>query len=280
MPIHVRTVNLEELGFVEVVAAKQITHSVSRHLHESLCIGIIQSGSRKCIQPHTSYEAVSGQVFIVNPGEVHACCSGNAVPYDYAVISIKNTATAMLAFHQEMQGVIPYFPHSAFFDEGLFNKISTFIHLSISCASLLELQTVFLELIAHLVLSYGKEPASLVQNSTVNHTAITEVYQYIEHHCADEISLAQLSDRFHISSYHLTRSFTKQFGIPPHVCQTLFRIKQAKQLLAAGTPLADAAIATGFVDQSHLSRRFKEVVGMTPGRWLSGRTITSDSNGQ
>ena len=52
MPIHICTVNLEEMGLVEVVVAKQMVHSLSRHLHDSLCIGIIQSGSRQCVLPH------------------------------------------------------------------------------------------------------------------------------------------------------------------------------------------------------------------------------------
>jgi AraC-like DNA-binding protein len=37
----------------------------------------------------------------------------------------------------------------------------------------------------------------------------------------------------------------------------------------AGTGLADAAAAAGFVDQSHLTRQFKARYGVTPGRWAA-----------
>jgi AraC-like DNA-binding protein len=38
-------------------------------------------------------------------------------------------------------------------------------------------------------------------------------------------------------------------------------------LLLAGFPIADVAAQTGFADQSHLTRRFKRVVGVTPGQY-------------
>jgi AraC-like DNA-binding protein len=45
------------------------------------------------------------------------------------------------------------------------------------------------------------------------------------------------------------------------------RIARAKELLAIGVPLVDAARSTGFGDQSHFTRRFKQVVGLPPGRY-------------
>ena len=44
-------------------------------------------------------------------------------------------------------------------------------------------------------------------------------------------------------------------------------IRAAKQLLLAGFTIADVAAQTGFVDQSHLTNRFKRVVGVTPGQY-------------
>ena len=267
MPLHVRVLKLEEMGFLEVIIAKQMLHSLSRHIHDSLCIGIIQTGSRQCILPFGKYTTFAGQVIVINPGEVHACRSGNDQPYDYSMICLKNAATMMRSLRHSKEEIdIPYFVNPVLNDTDLFHKIAVFSRLSMSSASLLELQASCLDLFTHLMHGYGEQKTLLTKNTLTDQTAIEEIYHYIEIHYADEISLQQLSSLFHISSYYLTHCFTKQFGIPPHLCQTLFRIKQAKQLLANGMAPSVVAAETGFVDQSHLSHRFKDVVGMTPGQ--------------
>ena len=45
------------------------------------------------------------------------------------------------------------------------------------------------------------------------------------------------------------------------------RIAQAQALIRRGMPLAAVALECGFADQSHLTRRFKGSVGVTPSAW-------------
>jgi AraC-like DNA-binding protein len=51
---------------------------------------------------------------------------------------------------------------------------------------------------------------------------------------------------------------------------THVRVKQAKVLLASGVSIAETALAVGFADQSHLTRCFKRVMGITPGQYTAG----------
>jgi AraC-like DNA-binding protein len=37
--------------------------------------------------------------------------------------------------------------------------------------------------------------------------------------------------------------------------------------MRAGDSLAEAAFASGFADQSHMTRQFHRTYGITPGRW-------------
>jgi AraC-like DNA-binding protein len=39
--------------------------------------------------------------------------------------------------------------------------------------------------------------------------------------------------------------------------------------MLGGATLADAALMSGFADQSHLTRHFKKTYGVPPGRWLA-----------
>jgi AraC-like DNA-binding protein len=45
------------------------------------------------------------------------------------------------------------------------------------------------------------------------------------------------------------------------------RLEGAKRLIAADASLADAAAGSGFADQSHMTRQFKQTYGVSPGQW-------------
>ena len=46
----------------------------------------------------------------------------------------------------------------------------------------------------------------------------------------------------------------------------------------AGQPLAEVALAVGFSSQSHLTRRFKETIGLTPGRYAAQVWAAPEAN--
>ena len=79
-----------------------------------------------------------------------------------------------------------------------------------------------------------------------------------------------------ISPYHLARLFNSQMGIPPHAYLDSVRIRQARRLLTLGRPILEVALATGFADQSHFTRRFKRTVGVPPGDFVKHRKIVQD----
>ncbi|MEU0738128.1 AraC family transcriptional regulator [Streptomyces sp. NPDC006134] len=69
---------------------------------------------------------------------------------------------------------------------------------------------------------------------------------------------------------HLVRAFSTAYGIAPHQYLTSRRVGRARRLLLAGHAPAEVAAATGFHDQSHLTRHFKKLVGVPPGRYRAG----------
>ncbi|MEU6808966.1 AraC family transcriptional regulator [Streptomyces sp. NPDC046831] len=70
---------------------------------------------------------------------------------------------------------------------------------------------------------------------------------------------------------HLVRSFSGAYGIAPHQYLTSRRVDRARRLLLEGVRPAEVAAATGFHDQAHLTRHFRRLVGVTPGRYGAGR---------
>lgn len=83
------------------------------------------------------------------------------------------------------------------------------------------------------------------------------------------VSLRQASAELQCHPAHLVRAFTRRFGLPPHAYLTGRRIDAARRLLLRGVPAAEAAVAVGFYDQSHLTRHFKRHLATTPARFAT-----------
>jgi len=82
--------------------------------------------------------------------------------------------------------------------------------------------------------------------------------------------IAGVADALGVSAAHLVRSFTRSYGIPPHRYLLGRRLDLARRWLLAGDDPAQVAVATGFYDQSHLTRHFKRLLATTPGRYQRG----------
>jgi AraC-like DNA-binding protein len=87
------------------------------------------------------------------------------------------------------------------------------------------------------------------------------------------IPLDEAARLVHAHPTHLIRAFSGAFGIAPHQYVVSRRVDVARRLLLDGRPPGEVATATGFYDQSHLTRHFKRVVGITPGLYARARAV-------
>ncbi|MET8802699.1 AraC family transcriptional regulator [Streptomyces sp. NPDC004546] len=81
------------------------------------------------------------------------------------------------------------------------------------------------------------------------------------------LSLEEAARLLHAHPAHLVRAFSGAYGIAPHQYLMSRRVGRARRLLLDGLAPGEVAPATGFYDQAHLTRHFKKLVGVTPGRY-------------
>ncbi len=101
--------------------------------------------------------------------------------------------------------------------------------------------------------------------------AIRKAHEFLHAHFDEEIPLSTLAGLADMHEVSFVRAFRRAFGIPPHRLQTELRVRSAKRLLDRGATGAEVAALVGFHDQSHLTRHFKSIVGLSPGRYLASR---------
>ena len=94
---------------------------------------------------------------------------------------------------------------------------------------------------------------------------LRQALSYIQDNLSTDLSLASIAREAGLSACYLARLFTEAFGVPPHQYIIQARIERAKALMTqGGLAPGDAARQTGFADQSHFTRHFKHLVGVTP----------------
>ncbi|MEH1802516.1 MAG: AraC family transcriptional regulator [Nostoc sp.] len=122
----------------------------------------------------------------------------------------------------------------------------------------------------HLLRNYcTTQPKLSSYANGLSQAILKQVTEYIHEHLHQDLKLADLSAIAQLSPYHFLRLFKQRMGITPHQYILQRRIEKAKHLLKhSNLSIAEIAMRTGFCDQSHLTRCFKHIVGITPKQLL------------
>jgi AraC-like DNA-binding protein len=95
--------------------------------------------------------------------------------------------------------------------------------------------------------------------------AVERARAYLQSRPTEPVTLPEVGTIAGLTISHLVRSFSRAVGLPPKSYHAQVRLARARRLLAEGNSATWVAYECGFADQSHLSRRFKECHGVTPG---------------
>ena len=87
---------------------------------------------------------------------------------------------------------------------------------------------------------------------------------YLHAHVESNVGLDVLSSLAGLSRRQTIDLFKRRTGLPPHAYHIGLKVRLVQDLLRRGQPLGSAAAEAGFADQSHMTRHFTAIVGMTP----------------
>ncbi len=95
--------------------------------------------------------------------------------------------------------------------------------------------------------------------------AVRRATEFIHANLAEGVCLADIARAAGLSTFHFVRVFRNAKGVTPYRYCLQARIERVKGLLLESEDsLAAIAIDAGFSDQSHMSKVFRRLTGMTP----------------
>lgn len=259
---------LPRLGNLELLHATYLNHSFSKHTHDGYAIGVIEEGALKFSYRGKNIIAPEGHINLVVPGEAHDgyAASENGWTYRMFYLQPGLLSKAASEIAGRPQG-LPFFKAGAIKDVYMARMICQ-LHLLLEkqCIPLIEQESRLLSVLTHFILRYADFQPALKKTGKEN-LAVSRAQDYIESNYSRDISVEDLSRVANLSPFHLIRVFSDELGVPPHAYLTQVRIRRAKELITRGLPLVQTAFETGFVDQSHLTKSFKRITGVTPGKY-------------
>jgi AraC-like DNA-binding protein len=246
-------------GVTAVAAASR--RSFTRHTHDEFGVGVIRQGAQKSLSGRGMVEAGAGDMITVNPNEVH----------DGMPIGDHGRSWSMLYFSQGLVAdiaadVLEQARHVELTAPVLTNarearRFSLLFAAVTSVADGFRSEMLLTDFMARLLCERRVLPSAP--------PAVARAIAMIDDDPGRQHSLASLARECGLSRFQLLRAFEKVTGLTAHAYLVQRRTDMARRLIAEGTLLAQAATASGFADQSHMTRIFVAKYGISPGRYAA-----------
>lgn len=259
-----------DLEGVEAMAARYRRQVFQPHRHDGFLVGVIEAGAHAVWCRGARHLAGPASLATMDPGEVHHGGAGAAGGWRQRMLYLTPAVVGEVledALDRPPRSAAPHFGECFRRDREL-SVAFVELHalLADGAADPLERQTRFDAVTAAVFLRYAG-PAACPRPAGRAPDALERVREYLHAHLMESCPLQVLARLAGLRRRQLVDAFTSRFALPPHRYLTQLRVDTARALLAQGRPPAEVAGSVGFSDQSHFIRRFKAVVGVTPGRY-------------
>ncbi|HWU62566.1 MAG TPA: AraC family transcriptional regulator [Ensifer sp.] len=239
-------------------------HCFPRHTHDDFGIGLVVSGGQMSASGRGQVEAGPGNVITVNPGEVHDGAPVRGEPRQWNMFYLSPSLIDKIGTGLDAgRATTLEFHHPVMADQQTARTFLTAWRQLVgggpSQPSRLATEETLL-ICLHGILGGRQDSGEPPDGSSW----VARLRAMIDDDVLGDHSLQRLAAEAGLSRYQTLRAFARATGLTPHAYLLERRSQLARRLILAGNPLADAAAASGFADQSHMTRAFRKRYGLTP----------------
>lgn len=245
---------------LSLMRAQFTTHEFPLHSHEAFVIAATENGGSEVKSRGLIQQAHHNALFVFNPAEPHAGWLGRSPRWQYRSFYLSRSGMDRLA-HDLGVRELPYFTRNKFTDPDL---IEMFFALHRACESQDETRhELLVETFGKLFARYGSSREQ-IPDARKDSELLLKALEVIHDRFREPLHLDDLSSAVDLTSFQVIGLFKRGLGLTPHAYLTQVRLSAACRSLRRGVPIADAALASGFYDQSALNNHFKRCYAITP----------------
>lgn len=267
-----RTAVYDEQLQLEAFHFEGIVQPFPNHFHEHYVIGFVEQGQRTLVCNTQEYLLRPGSIVLFNPGDSHGCTQTGGGTFAYCGFNISKQTMQERAAELTGEQMLPGFSQNVLTDDELLCCLRFLHRMVLRRADPLEREERFLLLLSLLFQRCGQSFSLCTPECPQE---VDAARAFIRQHFAEHITLDDICRCAGLSKSTLLRAFARTKGITPYRYLETVRINAAKALLAQGVPPLEAALQTGFSDQSHFTHYFSSFIGLAPGVY---REIFADTN--
>ena len=239
-------------------------HAYDLHRHETYAVGHTLSGAQAFRYRGSDRVSVQDECMVIHPDEVH---DGHAVSpegFSYRMLYIEPW---LICRALGRNSLLPFVPEVIERDAELAALIDEAFADFPDAMEPLQADAFIADVAGHL--ARRSDDAKPQRAAPLPVDEVAAARSFLAEEFDRPLTSGDLEGITGLDRFELARAFRRLVGTSPHRYLVGRRLAHARSRMAVGEGLAEAAMAAGFADQSHMTRHFRARFGITPGRFAA-----------
>lgn len=247
---------------LSLMCADFTTQEYAPHSHDGFVIAVTETGGAAIKSRGSIEQAHASALFVFNPAEPHSGWMGRSNYWRYRSLYLEQDSLRAVAEALGV-GALPYFMRNLCADRDLIGGFLLLHRALEEGTDLFRQRELLVSTFGRLFRRHGSG-GGRIEPPPHDRMLVAKASAIMEDRHAEPLRLETVASQVGLTQFQLIGLYNRVLGMTPHNYLTQARLRRARQLLALGYPIAEAAAETGFYDQSALTRHFKRCYGITP----------------
>ena len=259
---------------LSLMCADFTSHDYATHTHDAFVIAVTEAGGAQVRSRGVVEPASVSRLFVSNPEEPQSSWMGASRRWRYRSMYLTQPAIDVVARGLGI-GAVPHFTSNFLVDPDLTHGFASLHRALADGQDRFREHELLIGTFGYLFRRHGSG-GGRIERAPRDRIIARKVADVMRERFADSLLLEDLAATAGLTVFQLIALFKRTIGTTPHVYLTHLRLNAACRLLRRGLPIAEAATAAGFCDQSALTKHFKRCYGMTPLQFAKAAAVPRD----